>query len=96
MATLNVYVTEDCMGCVESRTIVDKIRQDYPELTVNLVDLNPNDWPEDIFAVPSYKLDGKLVSLGNPSPSSIQTWFASGNLADTQNGTNQHGHAQTH
>ena len=93
MATLNVYVTEDCMGCVESRTIVDKIKQEYPDHTVNLVDLNPNDWPEDIFAVPSYKLDGKLVSLGNPSPSTLQTWFRPDAHTDAQNGTNQHGHA---
>ena len=89
MARLTVYVTNDCMGCVESRTIVAEIKQQYPDHDIALVDLDPSNWPDDIFAVPSYKLDDKIVSLGNPNKHSIQTWFQS---PTTQNGDTPHDH----
>ena len=66
MVKLQVFITDDCWTCAESRRIVAEIAPQFPEVTVQLVDVNVVGQPEDIFAVPTYVLNGRVISLGNP------------------------------
>ncbi len=66
MVKLQVYVREDCWTCDESRRIVAEIEPQFPQLMVELVDLGKPNRPQEVFAVPTYVLDGRIISLGNP------------------------------
>ncbi len=65
---LEVYVTEDCQGCIEARAIAEEMSTQFPVLDVRLIPIDQADVeaPEDVFAVPTFVLQGKVVSLGNP------------------------------
>lgn len=66
MTTLNVYISEGCWTCEETRRIVADIQTQFPKVDVALLDTEPDKWPERVFAVPTYMLDGRIISLGNP------------------------------
>jgi len=66
MVKLQVYINEDCWTCDESRRIVAEIAPQFPEISVELLDLSSIEYPEHIFAVPTFVLDGRVISLGNP------------------------------
>ncbi|VAW30915.1 hypothetical protein MNBD_CHLOROFLEXI01-1744 [hydrothermal vent metagenome] len=67
MHTLTVYISDDCYSCEETLRILDEIRLQFPALEVTLVDTQREPMPEGVFAVPTYLLNGKVVSLGNPN-----------------------------
>lgn len=74
---LKIFVADDCHSCVEARAIASRIEQDYPDqLTVEVVDVADNHTviPDAIFATPTYMLNGRIVSLGNPKPDEIAKW----------------------
>ncbi len=73
---LRVFVAQDCSGCVEARVIVARIEQDYPNLNVEMIDIADNQTlvPDMVFATPTYMLNGRIVSLGNPKPDEIARW----------------------
>ena len=66
MVKLQVYIREDCWTCAESRRIVAEIAPQFPQLAVELVDVEAPNRPQNVFAVPTYVLDGRVISLGNP------------------------------
>ncbi len=68
MAQLDVYVAENCFGCDEARRLADVVAARFARLSVRVVDLErePHARPESVVAVPSYVLDGRVISLGNP------------------------------
>ena len=68
MATLSVYILEHCLGCEEARRLAAAIPARFGELLVRVVDLDrePDARPASLVAVPTYMLDGKVISLGNP------------------------------
>lgn len=72
MVTLEVFVEENCWSCSESRRIVEALAPQFLEVAIELVNLSPQNRPDDIFAVPTYKLNGKIVSLGNPYPQELR------------------------
>jgi hypothetical protein len=74
---LKVYVAEHCPGCGEARDIAQIIKQDYPNVTVVVIDINQPDEPvpEAVFATPTYLLNGQVVSLGNPAPADVAGWL---------------------
>ena len=76
ISTLKIFVNEDCPGCVEARAIATHIEQGYPDLDVEIIDVNrdPAAVPEKVFATPTYILDDRIVSLGNPSLEDITNW----------------------
>ncbi len=49
---------------------------------MELVDLSTQQRPENIFAVPTYTLNGKVISLGNPYPRELRQKLQSA-LSDT-------------
>ncbi len=73
---LKIFVIEDCPGCVEARRIAAWVAQNYANLKVEIIDLNAPEVvvPEAVFATPTYMLNNRIVSLGNPSPAEVARW----------------------
>ncbi len=68
MIKLDVYITNDCWSCEESERIVLDVSAKLPEVNVEFIDMEKADnKPENVFAVPTYLLNGKVISLGNPT-----------------------------
>lgn len=65
---LKVFVTEHCPNCTEARILATRIEQDYPEVAVEVIDLDESEEviPEEVFATPTFMLNDQVVSLGNP------------------------------
>jgi hypothetical protein len=71
---LDIYVAPDCVVCETARDLAGVIRAlGWPDLEVRVLDLsNPGVIrPESVFAVPTYVLNGRVISLGNPE----QEWL---------------------
>lgn len=65
---LRVYVAEHCALCRESLKIVQEIRRKFPHVIVEVINLEADD-PDNrdgVFSIPTYVLDGRTLSLGNP------------------------------
>ncbi|HEX9924745.1 MAG TPA: thioredoxin family protein [Anaerolineae bacterium] len=73
---LKIFVTEQCPGCGEAQRIAARVAQDYPHLGVEIIDLDAPEVsvPEVVFATPTYMLNNRIVSLGNPSPAQVAQW----------------------
>ena len=73
---LRIFVAETCPGCVEALDTAAEIRQHYPDIAVKVVDMdNPAATiPDEVFATPTYMLNNRVVSLGNPGPQEIAQW----------------------
>jgi hypothetical protein len=68
-AILDIYVGPNCFGCDTAHTIAKEIQSiQLPGVRIRVIDLgNPaNVRPASVFAVPTYLLNGRLLSLGNP------------------------------
>ncbi len=66
---LEVYVTATCRGCARARELVAWLAAlDLPHVEVRLVHLDQPGAtrPPTVFAVPTYLLNGRVLSLGNP------------------------------
>ena len=66
---LEIYVAPDCFGCETARNVARMVRaRGWPDLEVRLLDLTEPGVvrPAAVFAVPTYLLDGRVISLGNP------------------------------
>ena len=89
--TLKVYVAEHCPGCAEAYAIAANIEQTHPQLRVQIidVDLSNEPLPDTIFATPTYTLNGRVVSLGNPGPEDVARWI---NEIETGQVAPEHGH----
>lgn len=74
---LTIYVSRHCEVCRYAYEVAGEIRSRFPHVRVTLVDLEttPEAVPEAVFATPTYLLNGRVWSLGNPSPEKIQTTF---------------------
>lgn len=66
---LEIFVTPDCFGCEMAQRLAESVRaRALPHVAIRLVDLSvPGvERPPAVFAVPTYLLDGRVLSLGNP------------------------------
>src|SRR5919108_1195031 len=71
MARLEIFVKTGCFGCEEARRLWQAVAR-LPEVDARLVDIETvRSLPERVVAVPTYLLDGKVVSLGNPEPRAL-------------------------
>lgn len=71
---LEIYVAPNCLGCETARDLAGMVRSlGRPDLEVRLLDLSEPRVvrPPTVFAVPTYVLDGRVISLGNPE----QDWL---------------------
>jgi hypothetical protein len=64
---LQVYVTDDCWTCEEAYRVVADVRPLFPEVEVELINVNDQMCPAFVFAVPTYLLNGRIIFLGNPT-----------------------------
>jgi hypothetical protein len=67
-ARLDVYVSRHCANCAEARLLADEAAAAYPAVSVRVIDLDASDGPapEYVVAAPTYVLNGRVISLGNP------------------------------
>ena len=74
---LQIYVSGKCWGCQEARKIAEEMRIRFPGVRVDLVEReSAEDWPEKVVATPAYVLNGKLISLGNPTRKRLYSLLA--------------------
>jgi alkyl hydroperoxide reductase subunit AhpF len=71
---LEVYVSSECPNCGEAVRLAEEAAQRYPNVEVQVIDLEQLDGnppPDPVVAVPTYLLNGRVVSLGNPYPEEL-------------------------
>ena len=70
---LKVFVVEHCATCDEACAIATRIEQNYPQVAVEVVDIGDTGAivPETVFATPTFMLNNRIISLGNPYPDEI-------------------------
>lgn len=78
MAVLQVFVKDGCILCARSLHLAEQCREMFPALTVEVVDLSSDGdaKPDDVFAVPTFVLNGRVICLGNPSLPALSTAIA--------------------
>ena len=67
---LDIYIDDSCGNCNEARQIARQVKQQLPQVEVNLVEIT-GARPDNVFAVPTYVLDGATLYLGNPGESEL-------------------------
>jgi hypothetical protein len=65
-ARLDVYIADDCWSCTETERLVSKVTVEFPSIAVQTIHARTGRWPDFVFATPTYVLDGRVISLGNP------------------------------
>lgn len=70
---LRIYVARHCQTCVEAVKLASEIKRRFSELRLELIDLDGAEGlnHDDVFSVPTYVLDGRTLSLGNPFPEEL-------------------------
>ncbi len=70
---LAVYIEAGCAQCERAVQLAQEVEGDYSELAVRLIDIaGAAPRPDDVFAVPTFMLDGRVFSLGNPRRSQLR------------------------
>lgn len=66
--SLEIYVESDCSTCAYAYELAERVRREMPWVEVRVVDVtDPRaQVPTSVFAVPTYLLNGRTISLGNP------------------------------
>jgi hypothetical protein len=64
---LSIYISSHCANCDEAYRIANRARR-IRDLEVDVINLDETTAPvpASVFAVPTYLIDGAIVSLGNP------------------------------
>lgn len=74
---LEIYVAEHCFPCDYAYEVAAQIQRDYPPVDLRIIDIGQvGTLPESVFATPTYLLNGRVWSLGNPSAEKIQQSFS--------------------
>lgn len=78
---LELYISAHCPTCAYALEITDFIRAQFPTVTLRIIDIHQasEQIPAAVFATPTYLLNGRVWSLGNPSHA--QLYAALGPLA---------------
>lgn len=71
---VEIYVAENCAICEYARKVADSIRVGFPAVDLRIINLSrtTETIPDAVFATPTYLLNGRLWSLGNPSAQDVQ------------------------
>ena len=75
---LVIYVSSHCSVCAYAYEVSEDIKQRFPDVNLKLVDMESTTEPipETVFATPTYLLNGRVWSLGNPSPDMVVDTFS--------------------
>lgn len=71
MIHLQIYVQEACASCARSRQLAAMIAGEYSQIEVEIIEiesLSVDQWPDALFATPTWLLNGRRVCLGTPDP----------------------------
>ena len=70
---LEVYISRECLNCDEAVSLAEEVAARYPHVVVSVIDLDVygSPPPDPVVAVPTYVLNGRVVSLGNPYPEEL-------------------------
>lgn len=65
---LDIYIEPDCINCDHAFRVARVVRDQFPEVEVSVIDISQPGVhaPDNVFAVPTYLLNGETWSLGNP------------------------------
>jgi hypothetical protein len=68
MNRLELYVMADCATCRRAERVAARVARLFPELDVLVIDLDApeEEIPATIFAAPTFRLNGRVISLGTP------------------------------
>ncbi|MCH8310394.1 MAG: thioredoxin family protein [Chloroflexi bacterium] len=82
MSVLKIFVLTGCRGCNEALALADWLRQQAPQLMVEVVDLavDPEASRGTVFAVPTYVYNNRQIFIGNPSKEELDNWIGKLNL----------------
>ena len=70
---LQVFVEPTCETCRRAIQLAEGVDAAYPQLDVDIVDIrNRSRERDDVFAVPTFVLDDRVLSLGNPQESTLR------------------------
>lgn len=83
MAKLDVYISETCWSCDEARQIVADMRPQFPGTTIELRDIGDERRPSNVFATPTYVLDGRIIFLGNPTRDQLREILAKAQASES-------------
>lgn len=74
LTRVEIYVAEHCRLCEYAYEIAEGIQTKFPDVDLRIVNLSQTTEPipDAVFATPTYLLNGRLWSLGNPSKEEIQ------------------------
>jgi hypothetical protein len=75
---IDIYIAQHCSTCAYAYEVAAEIRRHFPHVQVRIIDLGNTTEiiPEAVFATPTYLLNGRVWSLGNPSPAKVQEILA--------------------
>ena len=70
---VEIFVAQHCFMCQYAYEIVELIERDFSQVKLQVIDIADPDAsiPEVVFATPTYLLNGRVWSLGNPSPAQV-------------------------
>lgn len=73
--SVEIYIAGHCHICDYTLEVAEVIRQEYPQVKLHIIDLmDPAKViPPEVFATPTYLLNGSVWSLGNPSIEDMRT-----------------------
>jgi alkyl hydroperoxide reductase subunit AhpF len=65
---LELYIMRDCVACRSAKHMATRVARLFPELDVLVIDLDApqREIPATIFAAPTFRLNGRVISLGTP------------------------------
>lgn len=70
---LQVFIETGCEVCERAVSLAEDVEKDYPKVAVRVIDMNGADGHrDDVFAVPTFVLNGRVFSLGNPQQQTLQ------------------------
>lgn len=71
---VEIYVADHCLSCEYAYEIAGTIEEKFPAVDLRIINLSQTTEPipDAVFATPTYLLNGRLWSLGNPSSADIQ------------------------
>lgn len=84
---VEIYVTQHCPVCAYAHEVAATIRADFPKVDLRVIDLMQTSEaiPEAVFATPTYLLNGRLWSLGNPAPEDVRRRLAGSRTIERAN-----------
>ena len=66
---LQIVIQQGCEPCIHALLLADRAASTFADVEVDVIDIDRDSerLPADVFAVPSFLIDGHLFSLGNPT-----------------------------